>query len=790
MSISAMILLLTLMMISVFPKPYDKLITNAERTREAAKNGARIGFAVSDPHLTSSTLAPQHLQHPPLLVFSTDKPEVQAVDMVEQPPKHVGVADKWDTSNTNARSELGDRNFSKEQTRLNDKLSVSDDICFELFEDKDYDFESSISHMESKGVVDRLSKCKQYWYDTVNPPLFVSGILNHGYVIPFKSVPPPIILRNNRSSLNHSEFVVGAIKKLLDTGSIREHINPPYVVNPLTVAEGKKLRLVLDLRHINQFTHVAKFQYEGLDTLANMFDNDFYFFSFDLESGYHHINIFEPHHKFLGFSWIFGNTTRYFTFSVLPFGLNTASHCFTKMLRPWVKRWRSMGHCSIMYIDDGISGHADKISAIAASKIVQKDLLLSGFKVNDSKSDFIPKQSGQWLGMIIDSVAMTFSLPDKKLKNILHAIRVCLDRQSYYIRVRDIARIAGFIISAAKAIGRLSRLFTRHLYRAIESRMSWSSKVILSPGAIGELQFWYLNLININGQSIKPVQLSTSAIYSDASDSGFGGFSVQFNDLVCSGLWSDSEKIESSTHREIRAVLYMLRSLGSKLRGMKLKWFSDSQNACRIIAVGSTNVSLHDLSIDLYNCCIEYNIVIQPEWLPRDLNVRADELSKIIDPDDWSLNREVFVQLDNMFGPHSIDRFACHYNTQLRRFNSRYWNPGCEAADCLTQDWSGENNWVCPPASMVLTTIRHMRKCHAKGTVIVPVWPSAPFWPILSPKLGSIRKYMIHSVLLPNRIDLCIPGRGQRLTYRSGKCMFQGSLPFQLMAIRYDFGGP
>ena len=79
MSISAMILLLILMMISVCPKPYDKLITNVERMRKIAENGTRIGF-VFDPHLTSSTLAPQHLQHPPLSVFSIDKTEeVQAV---------------------------------------------------------------------------------------------------------------------------------------------------------------------------------------------------------------------------------------------------------------------------------------------------------------------------------------------------------------------------------------------------------------------------------------------------------------------------------------------------------------------------------------------------------------------------------------------------------------------------------------------------------------------------------------------------------------------------------------
>ena len=46
-------------------------------------------------------------------------------------------------------------------------------------------------------------------------------------------------------------FVVHAISELLDSGCITEHNEPPFCVNPLTVAEAKKLRLVIDLRHVN-----------------------------------------------------------------------------------------------------------------------------------------------------------------------------------------------------------------------------------------------------------------------------------------------------------------------------------------------------------------------------------------------------------------------------------------------------------------------------------------------------------------------------------------------------------
>ena len=84
------------------------------------------------------------------------------------------------------------------------------------------------------------------------------------------------------------------------------------------------------------------------------------------------------------------------------------------------------------------------------------------------------------------------------------------------------------------------------------------------------------------------------------------------------------------------------------------------------------------------------------------------------------------------WGPHSIDRFADEHNHLLPRFHSRFWNPDCEAMDTFTRSWDFDNNWVCPPPHLVPRTLRHMRSCCAQGTLIVPLWRSAPFWPLLT----------------------------------------------------------
>ena len=66
-------------------------------------------------------------------------------------------------------------------------------------------------------------------------------------------------------------------------------------------------------------------------------------FTFDLTSGYHHIDIRPSQRTYLGFSWVKEGTRKYYVLTVLPFGLATACYIFTKVMRLLVKFWRGMG---------------------------------------------------------------------------------------------------------------------------------------------------------------------------------------------------------------------------------------------------------------------------------------------------------------------------------------------------------------------------------------------------------------------------------------------------------------
>ena len=119
---------------------------------------------------------------------------------------------------------------------------------------------------------------------------------------------PVFCLSNNRSALEHSDFVSSAGCNLLELDLISEVLTPPTVINPLSVSVNSdgKPRLILDLRHVNSYIPKAKFKMEDWKVFLQYLSRGGYMYKFDLKSGYHHIDICQPHQQFLGFQWALG----------------------------------------------------------------------------------------------------------------------------------------------------------------------------------------------------------------------------------------------------------------------------------------------------------------------------------------------------------------------------------------------------------------------------------------------------------------------------------------------------
>ena len=133
-------------------------------------------------------------------------------------------------------------------------------------------------------------------------------IVTNGYKLPFIAYPQPMIAKNHHSALKHSKFVKDSIGDLVWSHGVRESISCPIVCSPLLVIENAKgkLRLVIILTSTMSTSFLTmqyKFKYEGLDLISSLFRKGDFVSTFDLKSGYHHVDIHAESQPYLGFSW-------------------------------------------------------------------------------------------------------------------------------------------------------------------------------------------------------------------------------------------------------------------------------------------------------------------------------------------------------------------------------------------------------------------------------------------------------------------------------------------------------
>lgn len=220
-------------------------------------------------------------------------------------------------------------------------------------------------------------------------------------------------------------------------------------------------------------------------------------------------------------------------FIVLPFGLASACYVFTRSL---VKKWRGSGIKEIMYTNDGIAAAESRQKCTEQQEIVVSDLKKVGFVLSASKSCSVPQLVYKWLGFIVNLYKGNFYIPKEKLESLISAIKSV--HLLAKVPVRFLTSIVGKIISMSPAIGQVSRLRTRALYKAINARRSSCDSVTLPFDAQEELSFWYHNIDNLNTKPIWFSPGATRVVYSDASSTGYGGYIMA--QCSCQSLFSFS----------------------------------------------------------------------------------------------------------------------------------------------------------------------------------------------------------------------------------------------------------
>ena len=272
--------------------------------------------------------------------------------------------------------------------------------------------------------------------------------------------------------------------------------------------------------------------------------------------------------------------------------------------------------------------------------LVRADLAKAGLVEHTAKSNWVPTQQTSWLGSNLDlKVGLVFILEEKIVALKSQLQRVC---HSDSVKARVLASMIGKIISMSLALGPVTRLMTKNLYADLNTWEFWCQMLPISA------EFWLNHVDSLNGRRIWQGSSAVRVVYTDASNSEYGGHTVEHGCHVAHGLWSVAEANQSSTWQELRAVRMMLESLVGKLQNYRVRWFTDNQKMVWILMTGSRKPPLQKEALAIYSFAVSNAVHIKPDWVPRGENQVADFLSRLTDTDDWSIHQEVFKQLNTL----------------------------------------------------------------------------------------------------------------------------------------------
>lgn len=316
------------------------------------------------------------------------------------------------------------------------------------------------------------------------------------------------------------------------------------------------------------------------------------------------------------------------------------------------------------------------------------DLLTSlGFLIIWEKSVLLPSQSLEFLGLLIDSIALSLALPPGKVLSMLEMCRRSLLKG--VVSLHDLSSLIGSFswaiptIPFAQALYRhLQRLYT---YRSKSFNYDLSRYVSLSSSARDDIRWWVKNLSSSNGLCFLKKDPDL-VIYSDASLHGWGFVC----DGVCSrGPWAGSDRLCHINELELLTAFYALKSLTAQSANLEINLILDNSTAVSYINKrgGTRSRALSDISSSIVSWCESHNLSLTTTHLPSILNSVADEQSRTsLDASDWMLCRSTFRKLSAVWKTE-VDLFANKWNAQLPTFVSWMIQPDAFALNAFSLNW-------------------------------------------------------------------------------------------------------
>jgi hypothetical protein len=350
----------------------------------------------------------------------------------------------------------------------------------------------------------------------------------------------------------------------------------------------------------------------------------------DLKNAYRNIPIHPHDFEHTGLSWKFsGETSVTHLFDCkLPFGSSKSCQIFERISESVSRMMARRKIRVFVYIDDMLCVGDDEVECQLVFDTLLKLLSSLGLPVNEKKC-FRPASVMTFLGVKIDCVARTLSLPDDKLLELKRLVGKWVKKRR--ATKLEIQKFAGKLNWASRVV-RGGRTFMRRVLDLLLQVRESHHHVRINARAREDISWWHFGLKRFHGHvGFKCDQSLPNYVF--ASDACLVGGGAYFGSDWLYSAWGVDFPELLHVHinaLELFIVFLALKRWGSLLAGAHVLIRSD--NFATVSALNkstSRGVALMPIIREIVWLCVEYNLLISSSYIEGAQNVLADRISRL-----------------------------------------------------------------------------------------------------------------------------------------------------------------
>ena len=345
----------------------------------------------------------------------------------------------------------------------------------------------------------------------------------------------------------------------------------------------------------------------------------------DIKSAFRIIPIHPNDYHLLGFKW----KGKYFFDKCLPMGASSSCYIFERFSTSlhWIFSQFLTKVRVVHVLDDFLFVGANKRDVSFALSVFLDMCVNIGVPIAHEKT-MGPAQILPFLGIQLNTVDMSASLPVDKISKILYMIHEFLHQKS--VTLKRMQSMCG-LLNFASGVIVPARAFTRRLYDLCIGVPQPYYKIKLTKAVKQDLRVWLQFLLNHNRKTFLLdfywISNPKLDLYTDsASTIGYGAV---FGSKWLQGLWHPECLRLNIALLELYPICVAMHIWASELKNKCITLHSDNQ---AVVAIINSNTSKDPMIMILVRklvlTCMSNNIFVRAHFIPGTSNTIPDLLSR------------------------------------------------------------------------------------------------------------------------------------------------------------------